>query len=519
MLGVSGCEKAPQTTANTSPPPKSKPVTAALTNPNYEKVMTHLETGGTLLVYADLETTIRDLKAGIDELRRELDPELPPEAKELWSKAREVLDATGLFQARGFGFSQVPIEDGLHRSRAFVLRETGEPGHFWRWLGEEPHSLEFLRLLPAETAVAVFSDFNLRLTWDLLKKHAESFDATDLKNWMSQVERSTAAVGLPWETVLDSLGNHLGVFITLDSSKQLELPQFTIPEPQGAVVLKVRDNRIYEKIVAALAPLQPEARPGEGYEAFIVNAPGPSPFPLEPTIGQIEGYLILASTFELFEKVANGEGDLLVETTEFQTYAKHVELEGNAFSWVSPEAETLTGDMMLQSAPKQDVPPALFKFMARFYAWQAGLSIGSATENGVINTTIGSQGPQGPVSTAMVAPTAVMAAIAVPGFLRARKRAQATKALNELRLLDAAADQWAIEHSKATGTPVKVEELAVYLKRDSPLHQSALDGRLLDHFGNPIAPWVVDELPRVPEATIEELSDVVDVSFWEPYHE
>ena len=51
----------------------------------------------------------------------------------------------------------------------------------------------------------------------------------------------------------------------------------------------------------------------------------------------------------------------------------------------------------------------------------------------------------------VVAIIALLAAIAVPGFLRARKRSQASRVLNDLRLIDAAVDQYAIENNRSTG--------------------------------------------------------------------
>ncbi|PYI74592.1 MAG: prepilin-type cleavage/methylation domain-containing protein, partial [Verrucomicrobia bacterium] len=54
----------------------------------------------------------------------------------------------------------------------------------------------------------------------------------------------------------------------------------------------------------------------------------------------------------------------------------------------------------------------------------------------------------------VVAIIALLAAIAVPGFLRARKRSQASKILNDLRMIDAAVDQYAIETNRQTGNVV-----------------------------------------------------------------
>ena len=52
----------------------------------------------------------------------------------------------------------------------------------------------------------------------------------------------------------------------------------------------------------------------------------------------------------------------------------------------------------------------------------------------------------------VVAIIALLAAIAVPGFLRARKRSQASRIMNDLRLIDSAVDQYAIENNKASGS-------------------------------------------------------------------
>ena len=54
----------------------------------------------------------------------------------------------------------------------------------------------------------------------------------------------------------------------------------------------------------------------------------------------------------------------------------------------------------------------------------------------------------------VVAIIALLAAIAVPNFLRARKRSQATRILEDLRMLDAACDQYAIDNNKGTGQAI-----------------------------------------------------------------
>ena len=72
----------------------------------------------------------------------------------------------------------------------------------------------------------------------------------------------------------------------------------------------------------------------------------------------------------------------------------------------------------------------------------------------------------------VVAIIALLAAIAVPGFLRARKRSQASKILNDLRMIDAACDQYAIETNRTTGNTVGVTDWTKYLKQGSILYNT-----------------------------------------------
>ena len=112
----------------------------------------------------------------------------------------------------------------------------------------------------------------------------------------------------------------------------------------------------------------------------------------------------------------------------------------------------------------------------------------------------------------VVAIIALLAAIAVPGFLRARKRSQASKILNDLRLIDGAVDQYAIETGRKSGDTVGVQDWTNYLKKDTRLYSSGQDV-----FGDNYGAQTVDNLPLVPAGAYATLSDVADTGFWSPY--
>ncbi len=112
----------------------------------------------------------------------------------------------------------------------------------------------------------------------------------------------------------------------------------------------------------------------------------------------------------------------------------------------------------------------------------------------------------------VVAIIALLAAIAVPGFLRARKRSQATRILNDLRLIDAAVDQYAIETNRSSNDSVKYSDWRDYLKKGTALYNTGTN--LLGHtYGD----QTVDTIPKVPSASYNALSDVAPSSFWSPY--
>jgi prepilin-type N-terminal cleavage/methylation domain-containing protein len=114
----------------------------------------------------------------------------------------------------------------------------------------------------------------------------------------------------------------------------------------------------------------------------------------------------------------------------------------------------------------------------------------------------------------VVAIIALLAAIAVPNFLRARKRSQATRCLEDLRIIDSACDQYAIETNKSTGATVQWADIQNYLKKGSVLYNSGGN----DLLGNAYTGFSVDNLPKLSSTSFGKLSDVAPSDFWSPYY-
>lgn len=113
----------------------------------------------------------------------------------------------------------------------------------------------------------------------------------------------------------------------------------------------------------------------------------------------------------------------------------------------------------------------------------------------------------------VVAIIALLAAIMSGNVIRARKRTQAARIIDDLRTLDGALDQWALEKSKKPGDVAEFSDLQPYLKTMNKLNLTGYD-----LFGQSYGPFSVDTGPKVAEFTFNALSDVAPAAFWSPYN-
>jgi prepilin-type N-terminal cleavage/methylation domain-containing protein len=115
---------------------------------------------------------------------------------------------------------------------------------------------------------------------------------------------------------------------------------------------------------------------------------------------------------------------------------------------------------------------------------------------------------------------ALLAAIAIPGFLRSRKRSAATAIINDARVIDTAMDQYALENNQKGSATVTAAQLQGFFKPDSRLYADAGNGSLTDLLGNPYTFSTFDGGVKVNSGTTANFADVIDnpTSFWGAYY-
>ena len=117
----------------------------------------------------------------------------------------------------------------------------------------------------------------------------------------------------------------------------------------------------------------------------------------------------------------------------------------------------------------------------------------------------------------VVATIALLAVIAVPSYIRSRKRSQAVSILDGVRVLENAITLYTIENSRPGTQAISGSDIAIflpYMKTDSKFY-TLLPNDLL---GNPFTLTTLDGTPKVSTATFSALSDAAPISFWSPYY-
>ena len=124
----------------------------------------------------------------------------------------------------------------------------------------------------------------------------------------------------------------------------------------------------------------------------------------------------------------------------------------------------------------------------------------------------------------VVAVIGSFAAVAVPDYLQARKRSQATMTLEILRQIDDAKDLYAIQYASklgrspaAAGVCPTCADLLPFAEPGSLMAGQLTANRVTDMFGREIEVNAINQPPQITHETYDTFSGVVPRSFWRPY--
>jgi len=498
LVAFNGCKKnenPPAEQKATSAPPmisgtanvlNAAPVSAEKTS--FQQVTSQLDPGGNVYFYLGTEQWLEGLAAKVSGLRQLFGaiPDLQPEQREHLDKALDVvtnlIKSSGVEDVSGVGLSSIATEKGFYHSKALLHHYKGNgSGLLWTMFGQKPHPLDGLSLLPTNTALAIFSDLEVPILWSAIQKQAAQSGFPQAEEMLDKLPAGfEKATGLKWDQVLASLGGEFGLVLTLDDEKKISVPlpgagPLEIPTPALMLVTKVKDDTIFNRIDKALKSSGQQVVSVDKPNLNMRTVPLPIPLPIQlaPTVAASEGYLFIGTTDTIVQEalaVKSGQTPGLKSTGEFQRLAKDIPQQGNNFSFISRrfgetfkkiQEQALAKAANTSTASKQLLQSFLDSGQAAF-----GYTVAGNTDEGWLAVANGNQHPAKWFLVSSVVPVAMGSAVALPALAKARSKAQQTACMSNLRQIELAKKQWALENKKAeTDTPTK-SDLLPFLKNE-----------------------------------------------------
>ena len=544
LLSLGACGKKAETTCPLAAQPTPAPAKIVSAEPtSFCAITQHLDAGGSFYFYLSTENFLKNASDKLAEIvpmvmeTAKIDAATKAKLEAGWKSLAHFTDNSGLKEISGFGSSSIALEPGYYQSKWMLHHYEGKGnGLIWQLGSATPNALDFAAYLPEKTALA--SSGNLKLTpiWSALNQEAAANpDLRQTLDLLTQQFQQKAGLDLP--SLLASLGPNYSMAVTLDESRPTTIPggpngQLTIPEPAIAIFIQVQDDVLINRLDQTLSALPMVVKTDVAELKFrTLSMPMPMPF-LRPAIAWKQGLLILSSSdllvHEMFD-IKAGKKPGLAATPAFQKLIAGMPASGSNFGYLAPSFQKTIRDVQLASIKNghQQADPSaqkLIDFISNLNNSQGAMcSVTQETPEGWVGIAHG--GPDAATQIAaigVVAPTAIIASLAVPATLSARDRGQATQFKNDLRLIDAAISQWAAEKKIAQGTQPTTDDIKPYLKNIPSLYQR-LDSALgATSFPSGIAGTSIVLPPLgsklvVPPEIVQKFQRTCPAGFWSPY--
>jgi hypothetical protein len=465
--------------------PAGSPVSVERTS--FAEVTSQLDPGGNFYLYLGTAQWLEHLSTQVDSLRKAASTMPGLTAQQMTQMNRgfdiagQIIKDSGVEDVTGVGMSSVEYESGMFRNKMLLHHYAGTgDGFLWKLGGQKPHALDGLNLLPANTAFAAFGDLDFHLLWtvvqDEIKKSGSPKAQAAIAQFPVQFEART---GLKWDAVVNSLGGEVGMVLTLNESNSIPLPLptglMTIPEPGLMLVLRINDDTIFDRIDQQMKS-NPKMVSVEDDDVRMRTVPGPVPFlpALRPSVASSGGYLFISTSDALINDslaVKSGKLPGLKSEAEFKHLAQDIPEQGNQFTFMSERFSRVLIDVQHQvmnaQAGKAGAGSAQMEWIQKLFQSRAasGYTVGVITPEGCLSVGNGSQSLANVALIPAVAVPAMLSAVALPNFVRARETSQRNACINNLRQLEAAKNEWALENKRHNGDVPTQADLMPYVKR------------------------------------------------------
>jgi hypothetical protein len=447
----------------------------------FKEITARLDEGGDLFVVANMDGLVEKY-VGYATQFASLAPVAPAgpmgSPAQLAEKVSTFLKENGFYAVKGVGLSVVPRTDGLNTVKMFTCRDPKAALlPLWRGtVGTRPSRMGCLSYMPKDSVMVRSGTADLSALWTLIKSGITEIGGATAEQSLTQQLAMAEQAGVSVDAILKSLLPEGAVSIQLSTTATSTIPAgpttMEIPTPSMLIVTRVADDTILDtikKLFGTTIPMPLTETSVGGNTLYSIPIPLPSPVPVQITLARHGQYLLIGSTTEVVSNAiaAAGKGNGLVSLPEFANAFSGAHTNCNGIMFVSARlGETMAdvqGTIMEKSMAGTPNAKASLGLTREWMESQCRSTEALTIVNyrsGVKVAGRTSSGGHELMASVMVAPIGMLAAIAIPSFVKARSTSQQNACINNLRQLDAAKEQWAMASNSAAGAiPVEKEAL------------------------------------------------------------
>jgi type IV pilus assembly protein PilA len=433
------------------PEPVARSLPADERSGHFDRVNAHLELGGVLYGYADIDGDILSVAPSLRTLADAIGEQQPMIAPFLKQDFAQIMIDLGLNDVRAVGLSSVAAKEGGYRNRVYLHTPEGRRG-LLAGLGGEASEFAQVRLAPADADIYAESDIDAAALYAAVRALVVRVAGEPMADVVeSQLKTDASGLGVTPLAVIQSIKGRATLVVRTDPERTFTIPGAQ-PLTMPAFQFIVRMDGLGASLEPALAKLPVFTASQEGQLKLYVPKDSSPIQGLQPLLAVEGGALYLASDVEFLRaSLARTEG--LGQVPAFRETLATLGEKGNGLTYISPRlfaqlrrikelnpdmpAEAVQGmDFILASLPESTQP-----LMAVRINLPDGI-LYRARWHRSLKQDIAMIGVYNPVTVGL------LASMAIPAFQKVRASSQEKAIINNLRQLDLAAQQHALESGK-----------------------------------------------------------------------
>ena len=455
------------------------PVAGTTQSPHFAAVAKHLDLGGTVFGYVDIDGDVEklaDMAQRFLDLAKNEGADMPPHIKML--DLGEVMGELGLDGIEAIGMSSY-LDGELYHNKAYAHIPAGRKG-LLKVVGGDAKAFLAKSLAPKDSDLILEQSLDARAGFDVVKSMVAKFGGPEAtQSFNDGVGEVLPQLGLSIADLFRKLDTRLTVIGRIHPDKPLELPDAPADIPSFDLLIALDDmGWLYEKVTGEMKkeiPADQQAQmfiKGDGFERIpMPPMPDPEMAIVQPMIHHdIAGKRVLIASSAAFLEECLGGASKITDSPEFAKATRGLPAEGNGLSYVTaqfleeykklyktigtgtPSVEP-GGATPAQAAIMSDVIDGFFPDAV------ASASVTVNTPEGILLASNASQSFKESVVMSGLGGVAVAAAIAFPAFNHAKERAYEAREEAELQRREIERELERLEQGGAV--PIPPDEDAV----------------------------------------------------------